>query len=308
MVKPFLGVICTPQVNATERHLFPILQKKFNLILFPVQKNIDYDYLKKQAEAVHVILNTAMDMPNTYDSEEMVKTFEALGKRVIDSSKAFYYKEDKWLFYQVCLKNNLPTPETWYVPRNVNTFKERLKEIIKGGPLVFKGVFSDTGKAVKRALNYQEALHVIKTLRNKVGLMPIVAQRYVPHGNISYRVTLAGDNIIQAITKYGKNWKEGKLFWKNEKYRKFKPDRKLTEMCKKTAKAFGLEWCGIDLLKDKKGKWYIIEVNSGPSMDFVINDMKRANKELTEYLESVHRQLVKGKEILETTKSLAKFK
>ena len=123
--------------------------------------------------------------------------------------------------------------------------------------------------------------------------MPIVAQRYVPHGVVSYRVTLAGDRIIQAITKYGKTWKEGKLFWKNERYRLFKVDKNLEKLCKKTAKVFGLEWCGIDLLKDENGKWHIIEVNSCPSMDFVIKDMKRSNEELVKYLLKVHNSILK---------------
>ncbi|MDD5416899.1 MAG: hypothetical protein PHU12_02895 [Candidatus Aenigmarchaeota archaeon] len=291
MTKPNIGVICTPYFNNTEKNLLPILNEKFNVILFPIQKDIEYETIKKQAKDIHLFLNTAVDVPNTYDSEEIAKTLEAIGKKVIDSTKSFNYKEDKWLFYQVCVKNKLPTPKTWYVPRNASSFKLKLKEIMAEGPLVFKGVFSDTGKAVKRALNYQEALCVIKTLRKDIGTMPMVAQRYIPHGNKSYRVTLAGDKIIQSITKYGKNWKEGKLFWKNEKYRKFKPDKKLSTMCKKAAKVFGIEWCGIDLLTDENGNWHIIEVNSGPSMDFILSDMKRANKELANYLYKVNKIL-----------------
>jgi len=289
MEKPFLGLICTPHANATERNLLPLLREKFNVVLFPVQKNTDYEMLRKNTEKVHIILNTAIDMPNTYDSLEMVKTFETMGKRVIDSSKAFYYKEDKWLFYQTCLKNNLPTPVTYYIPRNIGRDRSKLRQILSGGPVVFKGVFSDTGRAVKRAMHYEGALSVIKSLSKKIGLMPIIAQRYVPHGKISYRVTLVGNEIIQAVIKYGKTWKEGKLFWKNERYRLFKPDKELTELCKKAAQAFDLEWCGIDLLKDSKGKWYIIEVNSAPSMDFVIKDMKRANIKLITYLLNLHK-------------------
>src|SRR3972149_471303 len=98
MEKPALGVICTPQGTPTERILFPILRKNFNLVLFPIQKDIDFGTLKKQAEDIRVVLNTAADMPNTYDSLEMIKTFEGMGKRVIDSSESFYYKEDKWMF------------------------------------------------------------------------------------------------------------------------------------------------------------------------------------------------------------------
>ena len=290
MDKPCLGVICTPRGNQTEKHLFPILKKKFELVLFPVQNDIEYAVLKKQSADIRVMLNTAGDMPNTYDALEMCKTFEGLGKRVIDSSKSFYYGEDKWMFYQQCVKHRLPTPITYYIPRDIVASRAKLKQILDEGPVVFKGTFSDTGRAVKRALTYEDALRVIKSLHKKVGIMPLIAQRFVDHGKVSYRVTLAGDKIIQSVVKVGKNWKEGKLFWKNEKYRRFTPDKKLAALCRKTAKVFGLEWCGIDLMRDAKGKWYLIEVNSCPSMDFVLKDMKRANTALADYLLKAHRE------------------
>ncbi len=293
MEKPALGIIATPRGSPTEKHLLPVLKKKFNLVMFPLQADIEYSTLKERSRGLQIVLNTAGDMPNTYDSLEMAKTFEGLGKRVIDSSKSFYYREDKWLFYQTCVKHKLPTPITYYIPRDINASRKKLRQILEEGPVVFKGVFSDTGKAVKRAMSYEEALHVISTLHKKTGIMPLVAQRYVPHGKVSYRVTLAGGKIIQSITKYGKNWKEGKLFWKNEKYRTFRPDKKLAAICTKTAKCFGLEWCGIDLMKDSSGRWQLIEVNSCPSMDFVLSDMKRANTEIANYLLHLHNKLVK---------------
>ncbi|MBI4095544.1 MAG: ATP-grasp domain-containing protein [DPANN group archaeon] len=281
--KPSLGVICTPRGNATEKNLFPILKEKFNLVLFPIQNEINFAKLKDDAKNIRVVLNTAGDMPNTYDSIEIAKTLEGLGKLVIDSTKSFYYREDKWKFYQICLKHGLPTPTTYYIPRTINFSRADLRKILDGGPVVFKGIFSDTGRAVKRAMDYGEALKVLRSLRKLDKIMPIIAQRYIPHGKVSYRVTMAGNNIIQAIIKSGKNWKEGKLFYKNEKYRLFKPDKKLTAICKKAAKAFGITWCGLDFVRDAGGKWHIIEINSCPSMDFVLSDMKRANTALANY-------------------------
>ncbi len=286
--KPYIGVICTPRHNQTERSLFPLLKKKFNIIFFPIQKDTDYVSLKKQSEKIKIILNTAGDMPYTYDSLEIIKTFEDLGKHVIDSSHSFYYREDKWLFYQTCVKHNIPTPVTYYIPRNIGLMRGKLKEIFNHGPVVFKGIFSDTGRAVKRAMNDKEAFKIILNMRKKIGLMPIVAQQYIPHGTVSYRVTLVGNKIVQAVVKYGKTWKEGKLFWKNEKYYLFMPNKKVVALCKKTTRIFGLEWCGIDLMQDSKSKWYLIEVNSCPSMDFVIKDSKRANKKLVNYLHKIH--------------------
>ncbi len=106
MKKPDLGIICTPRFNNTEKHLFPYLKKKFNLIFFPINEDTNYEELKNRSKNIKLLINTAGDIPNTYDALEIVKTFEQLGKHVIDSSKSFYYREDKWMFYQICLKNN----------------------------------------------------------------------------------------------------------------------------------------------------------------------------------------------------------
>lgn len=290
MAKPCIGIICTPRKNQTEKHLLPVLEKYFELVLFPVQQPTAMADLKKKAASVRIVLNAADDMPNTYDALELTKALEHLGKRVIDSSTSFYKGEDKWEFYQQCLTHRLPTPETYYIPRDINLARAQLKKLLANSPVVFKASVSDTGRAVKRAMTYASALRVIAQLRKKIGLTPIIAQRYIPHGKTSYRVTLAGDKIIQSVIKYGKNWKEGKLFWKNEKYKTFRPDKKLAALCKKTAKCFGLEWCGIDLMKDPSGKWQLIEVNSCPSMDFVTSDMKRANDLLAKYLLKAHKE------------------
>ena len=78
-----------------------------------------------------------------------------------------------------------------------------------------------------------------------------------------------------------------------KKYRLFKIDRNLERLCKKTARIFSVEWCGIDLLKDKNGNWYIIEINSCPSMDFVLIDINRSNKEIVKYLININNKEAK---------------
>ena len=287
MHKPKLGIICVEQDKKTDKKLFNSLQEKFEIILFPIQKDIDFSEMKLKAKDISLVLNNAAYWPITYDSLEIAKTFEGLGKKVIDSTNSLYYHEDKWMFYQTCLKHKLPTPTTYFIPFDILSSPGKLKEIISSGPLVFKSVLSELGKAVKLARNYKSSLKIIENLHKSTEHMPMIAQKYIPHGKVSYRITMMGNKIIQGVIKYGKNWKEGKLFWKNEKYRLFKPDRKLVSLCRKTAKAFGIDWCGIDLMKDSDGKWYLIEINSCPGMDFIVKDIDRMNKELANYLLNV---------------------
>ena len=68
MHKPKLGIICVEQDKKTDKKLFNSLQEKFEIILFPIQKDIDSNEMKLRSKEVSLILNNAAYWPTTYDS------------------------------------------------------------------------------------------------------------------------------------------------------------------------------------------------------------------------------------------------
>lgn len=137
MVKRYtIGYVYPESVKDYEdKLLIKLLKRKFNLLLFPLEEQIEEKQIEERAKLCKLILNGAVYGPFTLEAVELSKTFEELGIRVINSSHSFYYQEDKWMFYLKCLEHNIPTPLTYFIPKKLNYNKEEIKKILEEGPL-----------------------------------------------------------------------------------------------------------------------------------------------------------------------------
>src|SRR3989344_707230 len=130
---------------------------------------------------------------------EMLKTFEELGKKTVDSSNVYYYSEDKWMFYLKCKKDKIPTPETILLSNNARSIKKELKEFNQW-PVILKRIEGEQGEFVQKADNVKEAIEVIEELWKKGNQhLPIIAQELVK--SHTYRVTVIGSKIVQTALK-----------------------------------------------------------------------------------------------------------
>jgi glutathione synthase/RimK-type ligase-like ATP-grasp enzyme len=282
MVKRYtIGYVYPESDNCLDdKFLIKLLKKKFNLILFPLEKQIEEKQIEEQAKACRLIFNNSIYEPFTWDGIELSKTFEEFGVKVINPSRSFYYQEDKWVFYLECLKNKIPTPLTYLISKKLN--EKKIKKILMDGPMVIKAIFSDKGICVERAKTFEEFEDKLQKIINRAPTTPIIAQKYIEHGNISYKVLLIGNKVVQSVVIRGKSWEQTGMK-ETENYRTFKPDKKLKEICEKASKAFGMKWCSLDLVK-QNNDWYLIEVNGCPAVDFIYNDMERLGNMLINFL------------------------
>jgi len=261
------------------------LKKRFNVILFPLEKQDDPNQIEKQAKLCKLIVNGAVYEPFTWEGIELSKSFEEFQVKVINSSHSFYYQEDKWMFYLECLEHKMPTPVTYLVSKKLNYNKEKIKKLLVEGPIVIKAVFSDKGLCVERAKTFEEFSNKIKKIINKNPISPVIVQKFIEHGSVGYKVFMIGDKSIQGVAIKGKTWEQTGSK-ETEHYRVFRPDKKLRDICKKAPRAFGMKWCSLDFIKQDKN-WYIIEVNGCPSISLVSRnnrDMERISKMLVNHI------------------------
>jgi glutathione synthase/RimK-type ligase-like ATP-grasp enzyme len=268
-----------------DKILIKLLKRKFNLLLFPIEEQIEERIIEERAKFCRLILNNAVYEPFTWEAIELSKTFEEFGLRVINSSHSFYYQEDKWMFYLECLEHKIPTPLTHLISKKLNYNTENIKKLLLEGPIVIKAVFSDKGLCVERIKTFKEFKNKIKKIINKNPISPVIAQKYIEHGAVGHKVFLIGHKPIRGVIIKGKSWEQtgGK---EGEHYKIFKPDKRLKELCKKAPRAFGMKWCSLDFVK-QDNKWYMIEVNGCPSISLVSKNMKdteRISKMLVNYL------------------------
>lgn len=278
MKKKIIGILYSGKGPGKDEEIFLKLSKRKNidLILINIFDAINESELVKKINKCDIIYNTtAEDF-----SLEIVKTIEELNKKVIDSSKAFYYIEDKWMFYLKCEKNKIPIPETILLPENIIQAKKELKEF-KKWPVILKRVCGTMGQFVEKANNLEQAEEIIKKFwRKGSDKLPIIAQEMIR--SASYRVTTIEDKIIQTALKENKaGWKATGNYAKS--FKKFEVDNELKKIMKELYKFVGIKICGTDLLK-KDGKWVVLEVNSEPDFGFFEDEREKLIGEVLDYL------------------------
>ena len=210
---------------------------------------------------------------------ETEKTIEEFGKKIIDSSKAYYYTEDKWMFFLKCLEHKIPAPKTILLSENITVAKKDLREFNQW-PVVLKRVVGTMGQFVEKADNIKEAGDIIRKFWEKSSeKLPIIAQEYI--SSPCYRVTVFGKKIVQTAVKNNRGWKATGVFAK--RIERFKVDKELKKIITKIMKFVDISVCGIDLLK-KDGMWIALEVNSAPALDFFESEREKMVNKLVDLL------------------------
>lgn len=252
-------------------------KKNVELIMINTAKDLNEDELKNKIKDCDIILDNSAEN----SSLEIAKTVEQFGKRVIEPSKEFYYDEDKWMFFLKCQKYKIPTPKTILLSDNLNISRKELEKFNEW-PVVLKRVEGTCGEYVDKADNLEEAEEIIKKFWKKGSeKLSIIAQEFIK-SNLCYRVTVIGNKIVQTAIKQSKGWKATGVYISDKNVKKFKVDKQLNEIVKKTNK-FGIKIYGIDLFK-KDGKWIVLEINAEPAFDFFNNQRKKLISEVLDFL------------------------
>ncbi|MBS3108071.1 ATP-grasp domain-containing protein [Candidatus Woesearchaeota archaeon] len=257
-----VGFIYTARKLGKEENLFLELAKKkgIDLVMINLYARFDVNAFESKIKQCDIIYNNSAEECVI----EPLKTIEELGKKVIDSSKLYYYTEDKWMFYLKCKENKIPTPETILMSNNLTLARAELRKFGKW-PVVIKRIYGTNGLFVEKANTMKEALAIMKKFwRQDYNRLPLIAQEYIK--SYSYRVTLINQKIVQTAVKVSNSWKCTGVY--GRKIEKFHVDKVLRKLVKRVSRATKINICGIDLLK-RDGQWVVLEVNSDPGLDFI---------------------------------------
>ena len=284
--KLVVGLLVSEKRMGIEERLFLKCAKKRNieLVFINLAKKFDEESFERQVRKCDVIYNNAGEGFML----EPLKTIEEFGKKVIDTSKLYYYTEDKWMFYIKCKENGIPTPETILIPNNLTMARAELKEFGKW-PVILKRIYGMEGMYVEKADSLKEAVAIVKSIWIKdIDKLPIIAQEYTK--SYSYRVTLIGGKIVQAVIKKSRNWKSTGVYSKD--CEPFRIDHGLRKLLEKVIKVMKINVCGVDLLKRGK-EWLVLEVNTEPGLDFIEGEREKLIGRVLDLIKRYHREHLK---------------
>lgn len=192
--------------------------------------------------------------------DHFARLLEGRGVRLFNSAESIRLADDKMLTH-IALAPFVRQPETissplFFAGEEDPAFLERVETL--GYPIVVKKCFGAFGKDVYLAKNGEE----LRALRDKLIRDPHLYQKFIPCGASDLRVITIGGKTVAAMkrtaTAAGEFRANAELGGKGERV-EITPE--IREIAERASRALGLEYAGVDLLRDEKG-YLVTEVNS----------------------------------------------
>ena len=179
-----------------------------------------------------------------------------LGVLIYNDGKAIERTVDKAMTSFLLQQQGVATPDTW-----VCESRQQAHDIIKTHEkLVIKPLFGSQGQGVRL---------IEKTLDNKK--LPLPMDTFVDgvfylqqliEATHDYRVFVINNQVVAAMKRTGETWlhnvAQGAKCENTQE-----PD--VLEIAIKAASTLNIAYCGVDVIRDKAGKCWVLEVNSIPA-------------------------------------------
>jgi RimK family alpha-L-glutamate ligase len=191
---------------------------------------------------------------------DVLHGLEYAGVPIFNNTRGIERSVDKGMTSYLLKLNNIPTPNS-FISSDLHYINKKIREYLnKGKKLVLKPLFGSQGKGlqlleqVSQFIDYQE-MH---------GVMYV--QEYVDAGErvgVDYRVFVIGDQVIASMKRTGESWITNVA--QGGKVESVKLDHAIEQMALDATRITGLEYAGVDLIRDKQGQFWVTEVNSVPA-------------------------------------------
>jgi len=133
-------------------------------------------------------------------------------------------------------------------------------------PVILKTLSGSKGVGVFFAESWKSFRPMLDTIWKINEEEEILIQQYI-EAPYDIRVHVLGEEVIASMKRIVIDNDFRSNFSLGGKTAKIKISDEQKEICIKAAKAVGAVWCGVDLIVDKKGNTYVLEVNSSPGTE-----------------------------------------
>jgi RimK family alpha-L-glutamate ligase len=192
----------------------------------------------------------------------ILHALKMLGVAVYNDGRAVERTVDKAMTSFLLHHHGVPTPATWVCESRVCAHDIILGETMAGRALVIKPLFGSQGQGVRRLVcgsplpvpmeEYVDGLYYL--------------QRYIDSGEGAWhdhRVFVINGQVIGAMVRHGSSWVNNVAQGGRCEY--LPPKGQIAELALAAARAVDIDYCGVDIIRDRQGGLYVLEVNSIPA-------------------------------------------
>jgi tetrahydromethanopterin:alpha-L-glutamate ligase len=191
----------------------------------------------------------------------ILHALQQLGVLVYNNTRAIERTVDKCMTSFLLHHHQLSTPATW-VCESRHHAQEIIARETQQQDLVIKPLFGSQGKGVRK-LNALSPIPV--PMEEHVdGLYYL--QRYIDSGEGAWhdhRVFVIRHQAVGAMVRHGNTWVNNIAL--GGRCEALEHDAEITRLAEEASVVLGMDYCGVDIIRDQAGRLYVLEVNSIPA-------------------------------------------
>jgi len=193
---------------------------------------------------------------------DVLHVLKMLGVTVYNDGRAVERTVDKAMTSFLLHHRGVPTPATWVCESRQQAQAVISRENMAGRALVIKPLFGSQGQGV-RLLTRNDPFPV--PMQEHVdGLYYL--QQFVDSGEGAWhdhRVFVINGQAVGAMIRHGSTWVNNVAL--GGRCEPIAPIGDIAELALAAARAVEIDYCGVDIIRDRQGNLFVLEVNSIPA-------------------------------------------
>lgn len=188
---------------------------------------------------------------------DFLHRLENRGVRVVNTAGAIEKTVDKYYTSGLLEDAGLPTPRT-VVTESFDAAVSAFEEL--GGDVILKPLFGSEGVGMLRLSDPDLAHRIFRTI--ELGRYVYYLQEYIQHDGWDIRAFVLGGCLLAAMARHGSGWRTNVA--QGARTQATTLDRDLTALAVQAAQLTGCDYAGVDIVCDRAGHPFVLEVNSIP--------------------------------------------
>ncbi len=192
----------------------------------------------------------------------ILHALKMLGVTVYNDGRAVERTVDKAMTSFLLHRHGISTPPTWVCESREVAQSLILRESMAGRPLVIKPLFGSQGQGVRKLEPGAPFPVPMETHVDGVYYL----QGYIDSGEGAWhdhRVFIIRGRVVGAMVRHGSHWINNVA--QGGRCEPLPPTGEIADIALAAAKAVDIDYCGVDVIRDRQGRLYVLEVNSIPA-------------------------------------------